>query len=101
MPYKFALVVENIECHFVLRRALEVIINHRARGRIFADWLTLIKLSRIIEKQRGLRLIENEITVRHLQVYLAQWRKIIEHPERATVGRGYQIIVLHDEIVNR
>ena len=59
MPNEFALAIEDIERHFILCGCLEIVVDHRAGGRVVADGLAAIKLLRVVKTERHLRLIKD------------------------------------------
>ena len=101
MAHQFPLCVEDIENDFILRGDLQVIIDDRSGRRILADGLSLIDLGRVMQTQRGLRLIEQRIHLRGLRIHLTQRRDVIQDPERAAMGGDHDIVIFHDQIMDR
>ena len=101
MPDDFSLSVENIERDFIFRRSLEIVINHRARRRVVTHRLAFVEFLRVMQAQCGLRLVKNEIRVRGLRAQLPKRRDIIQHPKRAAMRRHHQVIVFHEQVMNR
>ena len=101
MADNFSLCIENIERHFIFRRGLEIIIDHRTGGRVVADWLASVEFLRIMQTQRGFRLVKNKIRARRLRAQLPKRREIVQHPKRSAMRRHDQIVVLDYQIMNR
>ena len=101
MADDFPLRVQDVHGHFVFRRGLQIIIDHRARGWVVADRLSLVELFRIMQAQRGLGLIQNEIAVPGLGVHLPQRCDVIKHPKRSAVRCDDEIVIFHHKVVNR
>ena len=49
----------------------------------------------------SLRLIKRHVGLRELRIHLTQRRQVIEHPEGATMRRDHEIIIFHDQVVDR
>ena len=100
MPNEFAGSVENIECHFIFGRGLEIIIDDRARRRVVADRLAFVELLRVMQAQRSFRLIKNRLRLGRLRCDLSQRRDVIEHPKRTAMGCNNEIVLLDHQIVD-
>ena len=86
-----------------LRSVLEIVVDHRSRRRILPRCLRRMSLragSRLNAVRRRRR-VKECIFLRDLVRVLPQRRDIIENPERASMGRNHQIVVLDDQIVHR
>ena len=98
-----ALGVEDLERDLLIGRrpALEKIVDHGAARRVIADRPAAVHLEGEMQVVGALRLIQAHLGHLRRGVDLAQGRQVIEHPERAAVGRDHEVVVLHDEIVHR
>ena len=101
MPDDFARSIEDIERDLIFWRGLEIIIDDCAGRRVIADRLALVEFLRVMQTQRGLRLIENHVCLSRLRVHLTKRRQVIEHPERTPMRRHHQIVIFDHKIVNR
>src|SRR5947207_9744716 len=61
MPHDISRRIEDIECNFLFRRGLEIVIDDRARRRVITDWLPFVEFLRVMQTHCGLRLIENNL----------------------------------------
>src|SRR5438067_2092945 len=67
MPDHLSLGVEDIEDYFILRGGFQVVIDDSASGRVVADGLSFIDVGRVMQAQRGLRLVKQRVHLRRLR----------------------------------
>src|SRR5206468_6414912 len=98
---ELALRIVDIEGDFVLWRGLEVVINHRTRGRIFSGWLTRINLRWIMQSHGCLRFVQFHVSLCELRVDLAKRGQVVELPKGPAMSSYHKVIILDNQIVNR
>ena len=93
--HEASLLVQDLELHLlaVLRRVLQQVVEARAVGRVLAHGAPALGAAEAVG-DRGLEEVGG--STRDLRGELAQGRDVVEDPERAAVGRGDEVVVLHD-----
>src|SRR6202035_3023950 len=96
--------VENLNGGLALRFFLEKVVNQRSCRRILPIQQgigTVFVFARVLESRSRRGSVEVYIPFSNLVTILPQGRNIVENPERTPMRCQQQVVVLHDQVVNR
>src|SRR5271165_3595371 len=102
--HDFTLRVMDFQAKRIARNGFQVVINNGAVGRIFRGWFFGRQGSFLVvvvaSANDGRRFQQIRIGIGDFRASLTQRREVVENPERASVGRGNEIVSMDGEIAN-
>ena len=99
-PHNFSRRIQKFERHHAFRRSRKIVINERAVRRVLANRLPSLEKIGPAHAIGQSRLVKHSFRCR-LRSCAAQRRDVVQNPERASMRCHHEIVILHDQVMDR